>query len=48
MGLNTVRMPVSQKLVEPKEGKYDSALADGLQAKARVEQLHIAFLRLAA
>jgi beta-galactosidase GanA len=48
MGLNTVLTPVSWELIEPKEGRYDFALVDGLLDQARQEHLHIVFLWLAS
>ena len=46
--LNTVLTPLSWELVEPREGKFDFTLVDGLIQGARQNQLHIVFLWLAS
>lgn len=48
MGLNTVVTPLSWELIEPTEGTYDFALADGLLAQARESHQRIVFLWLAS
>jgi hypothetical protein len=44
MHLNTVVTPVSWELIEPREGKYDFTLIDGLIRAARENNLHLVFL----
>ncbi len=44
MHLNTVLMPVSWELIEPKEGMFDFTLVDDLIAAARKNDLHIVVL----
>lgn len=44
MGLNTVLMPVSWELIEPREGAFDFALVDELLAAARTHDLKIVVL----
>lgn len=46
--LNTVLTPLSWELIEPREGKFDFSLLDGLIQDARRNQLHIVFLWLAS
>jgi beta-galactosidase GanA len=48
MGLNSVVTPLSWELIEPKEGKYDFTLVDGLIDQARHENEKIVFLWLAS
>lgn len=48
MGLNTVAVPLSWELIEPREGQYDFRLLDGLLAQARAQDLHVVFLWLAS
>ncbi|MGH9535795.1 MAG: DUF5597 domain-containing protein [Terriglobales bacterium] len=48
MHLNTVVVPLSWELIEPREGHYDFHLLDGLLAQAQAQQLHIVFLWLAS
>lgn len=42
--LNTVLAPVYWELIEPKEGKFNFTLVDGLIRQARENHLHIVFL----
>src|SRR5690349_22638465 len=44
MNLNTVLAPLSWELIEPKEGKFDFSLVDGLIEKARKNNLKLVFL----
>ncbi|MCM8730740.1 DUF5597 domain-containing protein [Hephaestia sp. MAHUQ-44] len=44
LNLNTVLMPVSWELIEPKEGQFDFALVDGLLDDARAQHLRIVIL----
>ena len=46
--LNTVLTPLSWELIEPREGKFDFTLVDGLIQGARQNHLHIVFLWLAS
>jgi hypothetical protein len=46
--LNTLLIPVSWEMVEPKEGAYDFSLVDGLIRDARKNHLHMVFLWLAS
>ncbi len=46
--LNTVLTPLSWELIEPKEGKFDFTLVDGLIQSARENHLQIVFLWLAS
>jgi beta-galactosidase GanA len=46
--LNTVVTPLSWELVEPREGRFDFALLDGLIRDARQSNLRIVFLWLAS
>ncbi|MGH9525670.1 MAG: DUF5597 domain-containing protein, partial [Terriglobales bacterium] len=48
MHLNTVVVPLSWELVEPREGQFDFRLLDGLLAQARAQNLHVVFLWLAS
>jgi beta-galactosidase GanA len=44
MNLNTVLVPVSWELIEPKEGTYDFSSVDALLADARVQDMHLVLL----
>jgi beta-galactosidase GanA len=46
--LNTVLTPLSWELVEPREGRFDFTLLDGLIQGARQSNLHLVFLWLAS
>jgi hypothetical protein len=46
--LNTVLMPLSWELMEPREGQFDFTLVDGLIQDARRNNLHLVFLWLAS
>jgi beta-galactosidase GanA len=46
--LNTLLVPLAWDLVEPKEGRFDFALLDGLIRDARKNRLHIVFLWLSS
>ena len=46
--LNTVLTPLSWELIEPREGKFDFTLLDGLIQDARRNNLHLVFLWLAS
>ena len=46
--LNTVLTPLSWELIEPREGKFDFTLVDGLIQDARRNNLHLVFLWLAS
>src|SRR5215469_16314961 len=44
MNVNTVLTPVSWELIEPKEGKFDFTIVDGLILGARENNLRLVFL----
>ncbi len=46
--LNTVLTPLSWELIEPREGRFDFTLVDGLIQDARRNNLHLVFLWLAS
>jgi hypothetical protein len=48
LNFNTVITPLSWELIEPKEGKFDFNLVDGLINGARENKMHIVFLWLAS
>ena len=44
MGLNTILVPVSWELLEPREGEFDFTLVDSLIQSARENDLHVVLL----
>lgn len=48
LNFNTVITPLSWELIEPKEGKFDFSLVDGLIKGARENKMRIVFLWLAS